>query len=113
MKKVFVFTSLAAAALISTAAAQTTDTPAYSSEAQSFRAPIAGPRPQEPRTPPAPIDRSGAVGSVQRAARHGNPLELLNPRAPAEKYGTAEENTSFDPNEPGKPKGFKLFAWVF
>jgi len=38
---------------------------------------------------------------IPRAIRGGNPLQMLNPFAPA-KYGTAEENVSLDPNVPEK-----------
>jgi hypothetical protein len=49
---------------------------------------------------------------VPRAARGGNPLQMLNPAAPA-RYGTWVESTSFDPNIPGKWKGIKLFEILF
>jgi len=37
---------------------------------------------------------------------------MLNPWAPA-RYGNWVENTSFDPNHPGKWNGIKLFEIVF
>ena len=62
--------------------------------------------------PPPPVYRENVQGVVPRAVRGGNPLQMLNPKAPA-KYGTWVESTSFDPNVPGKWKGIKLFEWIF
>jgi hypothetical protein len=65
-----------------------------------------------------PNGRPGAVpyipreGAVQVAIRTGRPLQLLNPLAPP-RYGTAQEHTSHEPKDPGKPKGIVLFAWTF
>jgi hypothetical protein len=65
-----------------------------------------------------PNGRPGAApyipkeGAVQVAIRTGRPLQLLNPLAPA-RYGTAEEHTSHEPKDPGKPKGIVFFAWTF
>jgi hypothetical protein len=51
-------------------------------------------------------------GDIPRALRAGDPLQLINPFAPA-KYGTAEENVSFDPDDPGKGNGINLFRISF
>jgi hypothetical protein len=51
-------------------------------------------------------------GVVPRAFRGGNPLQMLNPNAPA-KYGTWVDSTCFDPDIPGKWKGIKLFEILF
>ena len=65
-----------------------------------------------------PNDRPGAAaivpteGAVQVAIRTGQPIQLINPVAPA-RYGNAQERVSHDPNDPGKPKGIVLFAWSF
>lgn len=60
-----------------------------------------------------PLRRAGVYGVFPRAfARGRNPLQMLNPRAPA-KYGTAEQSVSFDPHVPGKWNGIKLFEIVF
>ena len=60
-----------------------------------------------------PVTPLGEVrGAIPRGVNGGNPLQMLNPMAPA-KYGTWVDNTSFDPNVPGKWKGIKLFEWVF
>jgi hypothetical protein len=61
---------------------------------------------------PAPLKKSEVVGAIPRAFRGGNPLQMLNPRAPA-KYGNWVQSTSFDSDVPGKWKGIKLFELVF
>ena len=79
--------------------------------AQSFTVPVGGRKP--PRARPAPpISTREVTGVVPRAVRGGNPLQMLNPAAPA-KYGTAQESVTFDPRDPGKWKGIKLFTFVF
>ncbi len=90
------------AALVTTASAQT------------FRAPIGPQKPVRAMPTPPPISERRAVqGVVPRAFRDGrNPLQMLNPWAPA-RYGTWVESTSFDPNIPGKWKGIKLFEILF
>ena len=65
----------------------------------------------KPRSPAAaPIVPTEGV--VQVAIRQGNPVQLINPVAPA-RYGNGQEHVSHDPNDPGKPKGIVLFAWSF
>ena len=64
---------------------------------------------------PKPVPPSAAPivpteGAVQVALRTGNPIQLINPAAPA-RYGNSQEHVSHDPNDPGKPKGIVLFAW--
>jgi hypothetical protein len=51
------------------------------------------------------------AGVIPRAVRGGNPLQMLNPRAPA-RYGTAEHVT-VKPEDPGKWNGIKLFEIYF
>ena len=88
---------------------------AMSIAAQAAPQPLAAPihaRPAKKPAPPPPVYRETAQGVVPRAVRGGNPLQMLNPKAPA-KYGTWAESTSFDPNIPGKWKGIKLFEWIF
>jgi hypothetical protein len=88
------------AALVTTASAQT------------FTAPIG---PQKPvramATPPPLLQRPPVEGVVPRAFRGGNPLQMLNPMAPA-KYGTAAQSVVIDP-ETGKWKGIKFFEIFF
>ncbi|HAF03806.1 MAG TPA: hypothetical protein DCG89_08410 [Spartobacteria bacterium] len=78
---------------------------------QTLTAPIT-PRGARKPAPAPPIYKKNVQGVVPRAVRGGNPLQMLNPRAPA-KYGTWVESTSFDPNIPGKWKGIKLFEIWF
>lgn len=77
--------------------------------AQTFRAP-AGPKKQKV-APPPPISEKGVQGAVPRGVRGGNPLQLLNPKAPA-RYGTAAQSVIIDPDT-GKWKGIKLFEFVW
>ena len=61
---------------------------------------------------PATVSQPGVSGVIPRAIRGGNPLQMLNPFAPA-KYGTSEENVSFDPDVPGKANGINFFSISF
>jgi hypothetical protein len=60
---------------------------------------------------PAPITRSEVRGVIPRAVRGGNPLQMLNPKAPA-KYGTAEQSVAYNPFT-GKYDQIKLVEIVF
>lgn len=52
-------------------------------------------------------------GSVTRAARSGNPLQMVNPFAPKE-YGDGTDVTRHEPDDPyQRPEGLKLFAVEF
>jgi hypothetical protein len=61
---------------------------------------------------PATLFERDVSGVIPRAIRGGDPLQMLNPLAPA-KYGTAEENVSLDPDVPGRASGIKLFSISF
>ena len=61
---------------------------------------------------PAKLSRPAVSGVIPRAIRGGNPLQMLNPFAPA-KYGTAEENVSLDPDVPGKGNGITFLSIFF
>jgi hypothetical protein len=82
--------------------------------AQEFRAPIGRQKPVRAMATPPPVsERPTVEGALPKAFGPGrNPLQMLNPCAPA-RYGIWVENTSFDPNYPGKWKGIKLFEIVF
>jgi hypothetical protein len=77
------------------------------------------PGPPKP-APPLPAIAPGGV--VPRAIREGNPLQMLNPAAPA-RYGTAQQSVVLKPDEPGKRNGkpedpgkwngIKLFEFYF
>jgi hypothetical protein len=45
---------------------------------------------------PAPVRRSEVDGVIPRAVRGGNPLQMLNPMAPA-RYGTGEQSVAYNP----------------
>jgi hypothetical protein len=49
------------------------------------------------------------TGVIPHIIRGGDPLQMLNPFAPA-KYGTAEENTVLNPDVPGRADGIKLLS---
>ncbi|MEY2440321.1 MAG: hypothetical protein QOI34_1706 [Verrucomicrobiota bacterium] len=81
--------------------------------AQSYEAPIVG-RQKQVRamaTPPPISERDNVQGAIPKGVRGGNPLQMLNPKAPA-KYGTAMQNVILDPVT-GKWKGIKLFEIFF
>jgi len=81
--------------------------------AQEFRAPLGPQKPVRAIEPPPVSERPRVEGAFPKAFGRGrNPLQMLNPWAPA-RYGIWVENTSFDPNYPGKWKGIKLFEIVF
>jgi hypothetical protein len=62
--------------------------------------------------PPPVSNRTEMGGVLPRAfSAGGNPLQMLNPRAPAQ-YGTAAQAVSIDPDT-GKWNGIKLFEIFF
>ena len=86
---------------------------AATASAQTFTAPIHGKKStQKKAAPPPPVYQDNTTGVIPRAVRGGNPLQMLNPKAPA-KYGKAEDSVSFDPDIPGKWKGIKFFTFNF
>ena len=57
--------------------------------------------------------RSNIDGSVTRAARSGNPLQIVNPLAPAE-YGDGSDVTRREADDPyQRPQGLRLFVVNF
>lgn len=65
-----------------------------------------------PARPPQAAPLVPTEGAVQVALRTGQPIQLINPLAPAQ-YGNAQEHVVHDPNNPGKPKGIVLWSWSF
>jgi hypothetical protein len=61
---------------------------------------------------PATLFRQAISGVIPRAIRGGNPLQMLNPLAPAQ-YGTANESVSLDPDVPGKVNGINFVSIPF
>ncbi len=46
---------------------------------------------KEPQRPPAPVYTGKTIGAFPRAVRGGNPLQLVNPRAPGKFYASPQE----------------------
>ena len=52
-------------------------------------------------------------GIIPRAIRSGNPLQMINPAAPAE-YGSGQDVTRHEVDDPfQRPQGLKLYAIEF
>jgi len=88
----------------------TTALAAMANPQPTFRAPIQPKKHPRP-APPPPIYRENVQGVVPRAVRGGNPLQMLNPYAPA-KYGTSEQSVAYNPLT-GKYDQIKLFEFIF
>ena len=90
--------------------------------AQTYTAPVITRRVPGPPKPAPPLPAIAPGGVVSRAIREGNPLQMLNPAAPA-RYGTAQQSVTLKPDEPGKRNGkpedpgkwngIKLFEFYF
>ncbi len=76
----------------------------------SFHAPAT--QPKHPRPAPPISQKTTVDGVIPRAIRGGNPLQMLNPRAPR-KYGTSQEAVTYDPDDPYKWRGIKFFEIRF
>jgi hypothetical protein len=98
MKKLLIFSILVISATVANAAPQT------------YTAPIQRKKQAKPEPPP-PITGREVQGVIPRGVRGGNPLQMLNPKAPA-RYGTAEQSVVLEPYT-GKWKGIKLFEILF
>ena len=83
---------------------------AASASAQTFQTPATKKNLKRP-SPPPPVAKEKVQGVIPRGFRGGNPLQMLNPKAPA-KYGTAAQSVVIDPDT-GKLRGIKLFEIVF
>ena len=59
--------------------------------AQSFQAPVNDKKKEQVQRPPAPVYTGKTIGAFPRAARGGNPLQLINPRAPGKFYASPQE----------------------
>ena len=79
--------------------------------AQTYTTPVA-PGTVPPQKPVTPLPAREPGGVIPRAVRGGNPLQMLNPRAPA-RYGNAQEHVTVKPEDPGKWNGIKLFEIYF
>ena len=97
MKKHFL-----AALLLTLAAAGT-------AHAQTFSAPV-NDKPRDHVRQFAPVTVRREVGAFPRAARGGNPLQMLNPRAPQRYYGTPDETVTYDQYNPSHITGIIFFG---
>jgi hypothetical protein len=82
-------------------------------ETNTFVAPVT-PKKQRERPAP-PISKRAVDGVIPRAIRGGNPLQMINPRAPR-KYGTSQEAVSMDLTDLRRPErwlGIKFFEFRF
>jgi hypothetical protein len=59
---------------------------------------------------PPPVSWREPQGALQRGARGGNILQMVNPKAPA-KYGTSADSLIMD--ESGKWRGIKFLEFFF
>ena len=101
MKTFLVASFLIALAAISTAEAQTR---------QTFTAPTGDARTDRTERRTAPVRQRPAEGAIPRAARGGNPAQMLNPKAPQRYYGSVEDTVTYDPNDPKRITGIILFG---
>ena len=100
MKK-FLIASFLAGVAISSAEAQSR---------QTFTAPVGTERREETGRRTAPIAPSREAGAIPRAARGGNPAQMLNPMAPRRYYGTPDDTVTYDQNNPSRITGIILFG---
>ena len=88
-------------------------------QAQDFaihQKPVAAPEKKAPKA----VEQEKTEGSLQHAARFRNPLQAVNPLAPAE-YGSSAEFVYYDDHDviqhprahKENPKGVKLFSFLF
>lgn len=66
-------------------------------------------RKEVPVVPAPTVQRPQIGGIVNEVFNVKKPWQLVNPAAPKE-YGDGRNNVSTSEKEPGKPKGFILFA---
>ena len=88
MKKIVLVALLAVAAGITTSEAQSR---------ASFGARVGSRAENVERRTPEPV-RRGETGAITRAARGGNPIQMLNPGAPRKYYGAPEDTVTWEPN---------------
>ena len=87
MKKIFLVALLFTAAGIATSEAQ---------NRASYRARADGRSENVERRAPQPV-RRGEIGAIPRAVRGGNPIQMLNPRAPRRYFGAPEDTVTHEP----------------
>lgn len=85
--------------------------------AQDFQAPIDRGERAVRDTPRVEDPATGVGGAIPRAMRSGNPLQMINPRAPLQ-YGTGYDLVSYEQSDPFmrpherkvRPQGIRLFS---
>lgn len=88
-------------------------TAASSVFAETYRAPVVRQKQkQTPERKAPPLERAPVGGAIPRGVRGGNFLQMFNPKAPA-KYGTSQDSITYDPSNPSKITGVKLFVFQF
>jgi hypothetical protein len=87
--------------------AAVTFTLAGAAHGQTYHSKYGGEKVRAAATPPPVVSQRGVDGAIPAAIQGGNPLQMLNPRAPAQ-YGTAAQHVMLDP-ETGKWRGIKLW----
>jgi hypothetical protein len=78
---------------------------------EEFVAPLPREIPTRP-LPMTPDPKPTIEGIVAEVFRDRQPWQLVNPLAP-KRFGDGRKTTSWDPENPGKPKGFIVFALDF
>lgn len=109
MKTALVATAVCFGLLGASAEAQS---PSRRARARSREGAFVAPRLPGANTSIAPVTPPTG-GAIPRAVRSGNPLQLLNPLAPAE-YGSGHDVVRHDDDDPyQRPRGIKLVTFQF
>lgn len=98
MKKYFLAALVIAAASAGTA------------QAQSFSAPVNEQRREPRQRQPAQVYQRPVAGAIPRAVRGGNPLQMLNPRAPQRYRGSVDDTVTYDQDNPSRITGIIFFG---
>lgn len=86
--------------------------PASRAQQAASDASFVAPKPKKAKVETVPLEKAPAVevtGVVKQAVETRKAYQLVNPLAP-EKYGNGEDDISWDPDNPDKPKGIILFG---
>lgn len=83
---------------------------AGTAHAQSFSAAVTDKPRDRVQRPAAPITERPVAGAVPRAFRGGNPVQMLNPRAPQRYRGSVDDTVTYDQNNPSHITGIILFG---
>ena len=102
MKK-YIIAAFLGAVVAGTAGAQT-------STRQTFTAPVDPEQRDRNVRREAPVRAAREAGAIPRAARGGNPAQMVNPMAPRRYYGTPDDTVTYDQNNPSRITGIILFG---